>query len=267
MQRGFLKLEANGVEVRLPTEDPEIREWLFPRYADGSPHEPLVSELLVERVDEGDLIFDIGANVGYFTALAGALCRPGGKVWAFEMDPHLTHSIRQAVTLNGLKENVETVCSAVGKYGGTFSTFSPHQEGNLSTNRIVEGSPKGHDAVEQVVPQTSLDAFCSWRGVYPDFLKIDVEGHEKNVLEGMTDVLRRQPEIVLEVHPSLLAGRNEDIGAILDILTELEGPVYTLDRYRQSPGDFMERLSKVNGEQDITEDPSVLWVPGGNDDN
>lgn len=143
------------------------------------------------HVNPGDAVFDIGANVGFYTVLAAKRVGTHGDVTAFEPLPRNIDFLRQHVDLNNLT-NVTVVQAAVAESDGTnrFSTFEGFLEGHLVDEGGIE------------VETVSLDAFVeSGTGRSPDVMKIDVEGAELEVLKGASDVLASaRPIIFLATH-------------------------------------------------------------------
>ena len=87
---------------------------------------------------------------------------------------------------------------------------------------------------EVTVPVLTLDELAE-KYVHPDFVKIDVEGGEQQVLEGMSGVLQNSPEIMLEVHGSddnevrdRLADHDGDVEKIHDLLTQHGYQIYSI---------------------------------------
>lgn len=139
-------------------------------------------------VAPGDLVFDVGAHLGDRTAAFAAL---GGKVIALEPQPELLPWLRRLV---GRDRNVVVRAEAVGRDAGTARLAVSDATPTLSTladdwrERIVHENPTFRDVrwdrfVE--VPVTTLDALIATHGE-PRFCKIDVEGHEAEVLAGLT---------------------------------------------------------------------------------
>lgn len=151
--------------------------------------------LLFERtIEPGQVVFDIGANVGYYTLLASSLVREQGKVYAFEPLPENLSYLRQHLVLNHI-HNVEVIDAAVADMPGTAS-FDP------SPNRSM-GHITAHGALR--VPVVSLDDLIANEHLpHPDCLKIDVEGAEVRVLQGALGILRRHPKIFLATHGNTL---------------------------------------------------------------
>ena len=141
----------------------------------------------------GAVVYDVGANVGIYSLLAGSRVGFSGRVYAFEpLDRNLRY-LRRHIILNKL-ENCTVVEKAVCKEVGTrlFSAAA----GQSSMAKL---SPDG----EKLVPSTTLDS-CVYGELHfrpPDIIKIDVEGAELEVLQGATRAISEfHPTIFLEIH-------------------------------------------------------------------
>src|SRR5579872_1601174 len=136
--------------------------------------------LLFEKtVAEGDCVFDIGANVGFYTLLASALVGRRGHVFAFEPEPSNIAYLKKHVKINGV-QNVRIIEAAVSDHDGQghFERGIENTEGKLS------------DSGALVVNCVDLDRMISDAGLYPpNVIKIDVEGGELEVLRGSTQLL------------------------------------------------------------------------------
>lgn len=149
------------------------------------------AKTFAEHVSSADVVFDIGANVGFYTLLAARRVGPRGEVTAFEPLPRNIDFLRQHVELNNL-ENVTVVQAAVAESEGT-SRFST-QEGFLEGHLVDKGGME--------VEMVSIDAFVNSRNARsPNVMKIDVEGAELQVLKGAYGVLASaRPIIFLATH-------------------------------------------------------------------
>lgn len=124
-----------------------------------------------------DVFVDIGANVGSYTVLAGAVC--GSDVIAIEPDPGTAERLRRNVTANGIGDRVRLMQCCVGATSGVVRFSVGHD----TTNRVLAaGDAEGRDV--EVQP---LDAIVG--DAHPLLLKIDVEGHEPHVVAGALRVL------------------------------------------------------------------------------
>lgn len=142
-------------------------------------------------VSQGDVVYDVGANVGFYTLLASVLVGPSGCVVAFEPFNANLHYLRRHLELNSA-ENVQVVSAAVTATGGDV-TFEPGS--NRTTGRV---SRSGRLQVRGM----SLDSGCrGGRFPPPSVIKIDVEGGEADVLRGAKDILKaHRPVIFLATH-------------------------------------------------------------------
>jgi FkbM family methyltransferase len=164
-----------------------------PAYASGDNELP-VQRALARHLRVGDAFFDIGANVGFLSIIGARLVGPTGRVYAFEPVVANASCIRRNAALNGLK-NIQVVQKAVGDRTGTaeFMLAAYSGGGALTT------APSPPDAtVRTSVEIVSLDDLVA-AGItpLPAMVKIDVEGAEMEVLQGMSGVLREHRPVVL----------------------------------------------------------------------
>lgn len=146
-----------------------------------------------EHCRPGQCVYDIGANLGFYTLLASRLVGKTGRVISFEPFPQNVAKIEKHVALNQ-NGNVTVVPVAVSDAEGTahFQTGSASEMGRLSETGTL--------TVHTVSLDTRVD-----RGDWPvpDVLKIDVEGAESRVLKGAARLLAtRHPAIILACHGS-----------------------------------------------------------------
>lgn len=139
-------------------------------------------------LSDGNIVVDIGANVGTTVIPSAQRVGNNGQVYAFEPHPKTFAYLKQNVSLNKLN-NVDLFNIAVGNSEATvrISNF-----GNDDRNRIV-GNNEG-----LMVKIGKLDDFLQNENQI-DLLKIDVEGFEKFVLEGATNTLKKTKYILIEI--------------------------------------------------------------------
>lgn len=147
--------------------------------------------LFARMLCAGDIVFDIGANVGFYTLLAAARVRPEGTVVAFEPLGQNTRFVHRHIRINHV-DRVRVIEAAVGSANGT-ARFQPH-----ASSAMGRVSSDGSLVIEQV----SLDQLGDARTIPdPSLMKIDVEGAELSVLEGASRMLKRaRPSIFLATH-------------------------------------------------------------------
>jgi len=141
----------------------------------------------------GDVFYDIGANIGAYTIFAGHRLGDSGQVIAFE--PHIpnANSLIQNVFANGLDRRVAIVTAALSREPG-YGRFNYYamQAGTSSSqygHASLEGQPFEPQFAE-IKHGCTVDALCDGGLIPPpDLVKIDVDGLELDVLEGMRHVM------------------------------------------------------------------------------
>lgn len=162
----------------------------------GGEFEPHMVRLFETLLPSNSCVFDVGANIGCTSLL---FARVADRVVAFEPSPTTFVFLRKNVDRAGLR-NVDLRNYALGStQGASRLTFAPsNRSGGFVSDRIKASG--GH--VEEVIRVNTLDAAAQEANVgHVDFVKIDVEGFEKSVLEGARQILARdQPLVVLELN-------------------------------------------------------------------
>jgi FkbM family methyltransferase len=143
---------------------------------------------VLHALREGDVFFDIGANVGVYTVLASVT---GAKVKAFEPCPSTYRRLLSNINLNNIRPQVDTYACAIGAKDGE-ADFTFHLD---SCNHVVVQDELGG---ERVWVRT-LDSF--WPDSCPKMvmLKVDVEGFEKDVMDGGLGVFKRADAVIMEL--------------------------------------------------------------------
>lgn len=193
------RIFPEGEVVRLPTGnefyvpgDPFLIGYVLSR------HDHHITRIMQERISPGDLCVDIGANLGYFTCVMAALCSPGGRILSFEPEPanYRILCINAEIASAG---GVQIIPSevAVSNVSSKMELIRAAEVGMHQVGRL-SGTEKAEliDAVSLADVPAAMEAPIS-------FLKIDVEGHEFEVLEGCAALLdnRRVSTAVIEVFP------------------------------------------------------------------
>jgi FkbM family methyltransferase len=173
--------------------------------------EPPIQDVWAEHVPAGGVVWDIGANIGFFTLIAARLV-DGGKVVAFEPLPANLEAIRRNVALNGLG-NVEIIDVALSDTEGTadLQLHSQKTWAKLDTSSDT-GFQQGLQATAHLEVQVSTIDRQLQRLPAPDLVKIDIEGAEVAALRGATVLLtEHRPTIICEFH-----GTNEAVSELLE---------------------------------------------------
>ena len=162
--------------------------------------EPESTKMIQKVVKDGDVVLEIGANRGYYALMESKLVGKNGKVYCIEPLPENVEHLKKNIELNGYN-NMEVYQLAIGDKNGTASmSISSHSNlGSLmdkKDSRIV-GSLK--------VKLVTLDNFLKEKR-FPDFIRMDVEGYEYNIIKGMMNVLKSNKplKMFIEVHPHIM---------------------------------------------------------------
>jgi FkbM family methyltransferase len=170
----------------------------------------------LRTVKPGDTIVDAGANAGYYTVIGSRLVGDKGRVYAFEPDPTNFELLRKNVQLNGLA-NVVLERKALSNRKGTLKLFIA--DANKGDHRIYQ--PKGESRTSVEVEAVRLDEYFRDERREIDFIKIDTQGAEGLILEGMGGLLEGRsdgPTIFMEFWPHGLSGMGTDPVALLRAL-------------------------------------------------
>ena len=174
----------------------------------------------------GKEVFDVGSSIGDFTQFFAASVGRTGYVVAFEPNPSSYQQVKQR-TGRDIDLNVLAVNMAVGLAAGTCHLMVRDlNPGTGSIDPVIQRQIVCEgDYYELDVPMCSLDSYvASSEGeVVPDFIKIDTEGAEFDVLRGATQVLQMyHPELLIEVHGATRALKEMNIENVVRFLEELD---------------------------------------------
>jgi FkbM family methyltransferase len=209
---GLIKKLSNTIQFHYYKNK---NEWVFPpnmahtsgaRMANGS-YEPDLTRCISERLSEGDTVLDVGANVGYYTRLCAETVSRSGRVYAFEAESENYRCLCSNVA--GF-EQVTPLALAVSSKEG-ITTF--HKSSHSSCHSMLE-TGNYQEAASINVATIRLDTF--WK-LYLDrqevrCVKIDVEGAETLVLEGMKEMLTEKAVglLIVELCPQIIINAGFD---------------------------------------------------------
>jgi FkbM family methyltransferase len=179
--------------------------------------EVAVQQALRRTILPGAVMWDVGANLGFFALLAARLAGPDGRVVAFEPVPAAAALAREAASLNGLADRIVVRPEALG----AVSAWTPLcVVGEPSWSHLADRgrhpATRQHLEVEVATADGLIEAGLA---PAPDVLKLDVEGSEVDVLRGAQGLLERhRPVVVCELHDTAV-----------EVADLLEGAGYTLE--------------------------------------
>jgi FkbM family methyltransferase len=180
------------------------------------------TEFVKNEIRAGDLVIDVGANIGYYTLLFGMLVAPHGRVVAFEPVPFLWDALTKSVQENRLQGICETYRAALSDSDEDSILRFPEYTVNFGGAFLVkDGSSTPPGGIDVRAETRTLDSYLD-HSESCAFIKIDVEGAEPAVLRGAVHVLARdRPTIMCELHNAQLARvGGSDANQLIDWMSE-----------------------------------------------
>lgn len=172
----------------------QLDNWIaYYRFESYAEKEPDTLDWLDTRLADGDVFFDVGSNIGLYTLYA-AKRHPLLRTFAFEPEYSNLHLLRDNIILNGVEARIETYSVALGDRTGLsylhIQDLTPGAALHTESSKPRSTTEAGRSVVwSEGVWVMTLDDFCQARGVWPNAIKIDVDGGESRVLAGATRTL------------------------------------------------------------------------------
>jgi len=212
-QDGGVPWEVNGETYRI---DSRYRHMFGPDY------EAAVARFLQHRVRPGDVIFDVGANVGVYVLQLARWTSGDCRIVAFEPNPAARVVLERHLAMNALSDRVLVVPSAVSDQSGAEILWSSGEDGMARLGRpnaLLREGIEGHK-----VSVTTLDDFVASTRTDPRWILMDIEGFEVSALRGargLIDRLKGKLDLVVELHPRLWDGVGTPRAEFEKLLSEL----------------------------------------------
>jgi len=162
--------------------------------------------LLLMFLQKGDSFIDIGANIGYYALHAAQITEDTGTVWAFEPATSIYNHLMLHIRLNK-SENIKTIQKGLSDKKGSAILYLSGNS-NCGSTGLKPGDE--FEGITERVDLITLDEFVYEQDIKNiTSIKIDVEGHEMQVLEGMQQTLQKYaPVVLLEMITSQLQSHN-----------------------------------------------------------
>lgn len=202
-------LDYPGADIRISAES-----WVeYDKRAHSCSKEPETVEWIERYIEPGEVVYDIGANVGAYALLAGRVKQ--AKVYAFEPSFSTFAQLSRNVALNNLSERVAPMYVALAdktalihfNYSSLETGTALHALGAAGEFRPVHRQPILSFSLDDLVEQFGLE--------YPQHIKLDVDGIEHAILKGASKVLAHPGLRSIIVETEETRDGSSDIGILL----------------------------------------------------
>ena len=193
-------------------------------------YEKKLVDYLIKSIPKNGILLDVGANIGAICILV-AYKRPDIQVYAFEASPYIFGFLNTNKDLNRVS-NLHIYNYAVHNTNNiSFKFYAPaDQFGKGSFHQTYTNK-------EEFVSTITLDTFLSTNRIIPDLIKVDVQGFELNVFQGINSFIKyssKKPDIIFEFEDwaEAIALGKENISMAQKYLLDLGYAIYQFDRPR-----------------------------------
>jgi len=208
-------------------------------------YEPSKVAIVKREIKKGDVVVDIGANIGYYTLIFARLVGNNGHVYAFEPEPENFSILKKNIEVNGYK-NVTLVNKAVSNKNCKIKFYLCDDNKAMHTTNKSSYAKFSHTINVDCI---KLDDYFKDHKI--SFMKIDVEGLEYNVVKGMDHILKRNKSIKImsEFAPILIKDTGIKPQEFLDLLIENDFLLFDLDEKSKltSTKELLNKYKPKNG--------------------
>jgi FkbM family methyltransferase len=233
---------ADWPPVYMDLRDWGAQDWLRDSPWPACPREPEEQDIMRRFVRNGDVVYDIGANVGLHSSLLSRLVGETGHVYMFEPNPALSGQLEKTAAHMG---NGTLFTAALSNEEGDATLFVA--EGDNSLSSLANWTAGRFETTAVKCTRTSLDRLVEVNRLpVPNFIKCDVEGAELDVFEGAKHLLNRvdAPILLFEANIHNSAGFGRSVWSAKKYLEELEAPKYAF--FEAADGSGVRRLTQLN---------------------
>lgn len=199
----------------------DLRDWVDSHLFAKGDYEPDVSAVIKKILRPGDHFVDVGANIGFFTILASRIVGDSGKVTSFEPSKNVFHRLSRNVALNGIHNAVLHNSAVSDTAGEVILHLGPISHSGITSLRPLEEYDGSTERTERIDAVT-MDSLFVNSSKSPRLLKIDVEGAEFKVLNGMKNILggntQERPYVIFEFSPGYLKGIGDSGDSLISLL-------------------------------------------------
>jgi len=222
LPKAIVRGKRHGFKMKLDRSDwAQCSTWFLGRYGELG-----VQRTLDQLLREGDTMVDIGANIGMIALHARSLVGDSGRVICFEPNPECADAVVEHMAMNGIR-NVDVRRCALADSPGSLTLNLTSEHTGTATLAPVSGAVVKSIQVAVRVGDDELER------VAPKVIKIDVEGFELQVLQGLRKTLaKHKPFLITELVDDHLARAGTSADEIHEFLQEFGYTPYGIDTER-----------------------------------
>ena len=239
---GLYLKEIQGSKMYLDLNDIGISKEL----ALSDIREEKATIMTYEVLKKGDVVIDIGANIGYYALIESRLVGNEGRVFAFEPAPENVKLLKKNIGINKYK-NIEVSDFAVGDIEGLQTMYVSNR---CNWNSMYKTETL--DVQEEITVRLSTLNSLLDNKEYPNFIRMDVEGYETAIIRGMNRILEKDNPLMMfiEVHPHIM--QENDLIEMLQTLSQFGFEVEMIAKreklYNWKLADLLKNKSFLSGE-------------------
>jgi len=197
----------------------ELIKYIYRGYRSRYKIDPREIHYMIKNLKKGSVAVDLGAHKGGYLYWIHKYLQPNGKIYAFEPQLKLFNYLKKISALKKY-ENVTIENMGISSEEGEVTFCIPKTAKGDSPGAKIGFFEDGTPYEESKIQTTTLDKYFFDRQINPSFIKIDVEGHEKQVLLGGVNLLKlSKPIILMECENRHL--KDGDIFDVFDLLLKL----------------------------------------------
>lgn len=251
-----VSLDLEGVQSPIVMSLHEEEDQLSQEIIENGVWEAFETSIVIRRLSPGDVFIDVGANIGYYTLLASSLVGETGKVLAFEPEKKNFDLLRQ----NSLAQPFNNIhLFNLGLSNEETDSLLYLSEHNLGDHRLFDDESRPAQTVKLIIGDQLLKRECQ----RIDFLKIDTQGAEVHVIEGLQQTIaanRDHLDMIIEFWPYGLLEAGGSARALLTLLEPFQFDIFVIHHvdHQILPTDCAELLDAAENSNLLPEDKGFI---------
>lgn len=193
-----------------------------------------VTNIITDIIKEGMNIVEVGTNIGYYSIVSASKIGKTGKIYAFEANPYIFEILHRNIDMNGFLDRTELINKVVMNRSGkvSFSMLKKHHGGSSIVKFSDRHLEKKREHVDiNDIDAISLDEYFKNKNIKIDVIKIDAEGSEPYIFDGMKKLINDNPNIIIicEFNQYIISEAKTDPKKFLEKIEQYGFPLRFID--------------------------------------